>query len=325
MHTALTRVRRRAASALGVAAGVAALTAGVLTAVAPSAAAAVPGDGVSCSTTPIFETDGFLQGQDLKAFQDFNRRVPAGYAAVPVPYQDGVFPVPGVMLGLDEAVAGGQRALSAAIHAYHDRCPGSRIVVTGFSEGAVVAGNEINALAHSNYMRHDLVTGVLYGDPRRPFGNGGRGGVAGGIETNLPTLIPGITMQGPNNFGDIAVREVCNENDGICNSTNMITNAAAFANGIAGYATGAHGYYIDPVAAAARGNGTDLIAQNPVIAYGAPLPIPGLGTPWQIQNLLGPTAGATAFHNAVTSALALLPQPVRDALANDPWFRLINS
>lgn len=332
MSSLLRRLRRRTTAAATVAVGVAALATGTLIAAGPAAAESSP-TAVPCNVVPIFETDGFGRGHSLQSFRGpipnqvpFNQRVPAGYAAVPVEYDDGVFPIPG-QLGLDESVPRGEAALTQAVHSYHDRCPGSRIIITGFSEGAVVAGNVINTLAHSNYMNHGLVKGALYGDPRRPFGNGGRGGVAGGIETNLPTLIPGITMQGPNDFGDIAVREVCNENDGICNSTNLITNAAAFANGIAGYSPlgNAHGYYIDPVAAVNRGPGLDFYSQNPIIAYGAPLPIPNLGTPWQIQNLFGPAAGQAAFHNAIGAARSLLPQPVIDALSADPWFRLINS
>ena len=258
-------------------------------------------------------------GEALPNFAGFNGHVPAGYEAHPVPYQDGIFPVVDAKT-LDDAVAGGKAALDGAVRAFHAQCPGSQIVISGYSEGAIVAGDELNALSQSSAIPHNLIKGVLYGDPRREFGDGGVGGVAGGIETNLPTILPGVTMRGPRGFGDLAVHEICNENDGICNSTNLITNALAFANGLAGYAQGDHGYSIEPVRDI--GSGLTLNLQPPRIGYGPPLPLP-VGTPWQIQQLLGDTSGAqAAVRTAMGTVNSVLPAPVRQALESLAWYKL---
>lgn len=305
-------------------AAVASVVAGIALATPALAAPAITTPAVATGTcaTAVFETDGYHSGETLPDYAGFNGHVPAGYEAHPVPYQDGVFPVVDAK-ALDEAVAGGRAALAAAVDDFHTRCPASPMVITGYSEGALVAGDELEALARSGAIPHDLVKGVLYGDPRREFGDGGVGGVAGGIETNLPTILPGVTMRGPRGFGDLAVHEICNENDGICNSANMITNALAFANGLAGYASGDHGYDIDPVRDI--GSGLTLNLQPPRIAYGPPLPLP-IGTPWQIQQGLGDTAGArAAVRTAMGTVNSALPAPVRSALESSPWYRLANS
>lgn len=287
---------------------------------AASAAPSAPVAKQSC-VTPIFETDGYKHGKELGNFANFNSHVPAGYEAHPVSYQDGIFP--GIdPKTLDQATKDGTAKLDSAVRAFHARCPGSTIVIAGYSEGAIVAGDELNALSKSNAIPHDLIHGVLYGDPRRPFGDGGVGGVAGGVETNLPTILPGVTMNGPRGFGDLAVHEICNENDAICNSANMITNALAFANGWAGYASGDHGYDLNP--ARDQGSGLTLNHQQPRINYGPPLPV-DIGTPWQIQHQLGDTAGARAKTRAAMATVnAALPVLVKQKLQANPWYKLLN-
>ena len=284
-----------------------------------SAAQSAPVVRRSCAT-PVFETDGYQNGTTFTSFAGFNGHVPAGYRARPVPYQDGIFP--GIdAKNLDRATRDGTAALDVAIRAFHARCPDSPLVIAGYSEGAIVAGDELNALSDSDAIPHDLIHGVLYGDPRRPFGDGGIGGVAGGIETNLPTILPGVTMRGPRGFGDLAVHEICNENDAICNSANMITNAPAFANGWAGYASGDHGYDINPVRD--QGSGLTLVAQRPRFGYGPPLPI-NIGTPWQIQHGMGGTPTARAkVRTAMAAVNAALPAPARRELTATPWYRLL--
>ncbi len=280
---------------------------------------ASPRAQTSCATA-VFETDGYHNGESVADYGNFNGHVPAGYEAHPVPYQDGIFPVVDAKT-LDDATAGGKAVLDAAIRDFHAQCPGSHVVISGYSEGAIVAGDELNALSQSSAIPHDLIHGVLYGDPRREFGDGGVGGVAGGIETNVPTILPGVTMRGPRGFGDLAVHEVCNENDGICNSTNMITNALAFANGLVGYASGDHGYDIDPVRD--QGSGLTLNLQPSRVGYGPPLQLP-IGTPWQIQQLLGDSPQAmAAVRTAVATADAAIPGPVKQVLSSMAWYQLV--
>ena len=311
-------------SGKSVIAGVAAaavVAAGTAVLVSPAADAAAPR---GCAETAVFEADGYGHGETLTNWNNsgFNANPPAGWEIVQVPYFAGVFPVVD-RLALDASVAEGTGKLEQAVRDYHAGCPGARLVLAGYSEGAVVAGDVLQKLSGDAAIPHQQLSGVLYGNPRRQFGDGGLGGVAGGIETNVPTILPGVTMQGGQEYGDIAVRNVCNENDGICNSTNMITNLAAFANGLQGYASGDHGYDLNP--ARDLGNGLLLHRQPPRMNYGAPLPLP-IGTPWQIQQQLGGNAGKAELATARDGLAALLGQETIDQLtASSPWFKLIDS
>jgi len=278
----------------------------------------------ACPGTAVFETDGYNSGESLVNWNrsGFNANPPAGWQIIQVPYYAGVFPVVDSK-ALDASVAEGTAKLDRAVRDFHAACPGARLVLAGYSEGAVVAGDVLARFARETAIPHGLLNGVLYGNPRRPFGDGGTGGVAGGIETNVPTILPGVTMLGGQDYGDLAVRNVCNENDGICNSTNMITNLAAFANGLVGYASGDHGYDLNP--ARDLGSGLILHRQPQRVAYGPPLPIP-VGTPWQIQQLLGGNAGRAELTAARNGLAALIGQPMIDQLAaTSPWFKLIQA
>ena len=276
----------------------------------------------SCGQTAVFETDGYNSGETLDNWNRsaFNANPPAGWEIVRVPYDAGVFPVVDDQ-ALDESVAEGAAKLTAAVQTHHAACPGARLVLAGYSEGAVVAGDVLARFAQDSAIPHTLLSGVLYGNPRRPFGEGGVGGVAGGIETNVPTLLPGVTMRGGQAYGDLPVRNVCNENDGICNSANMITNLAAFANGLVGYASGDHGYVLDP--ARDLGDGVLFHPQPQRVAFGPPLPLP-IGTPWQLQQQFGGNAGRAEVVAARNGLAALIGQPMIDQLtATSPWFRIL--
>jgi PE-PPE domain len=296
------------------------LAAAATLAVVPQASAAPT--AAACPGTAVFETDGYGHGETLTNWNGtaFNANPPAGWQIVQVPYYAGVFPIVD-REALDASVAGGVARLERAVLDFHAACPGTRLVLAGYSEGAVVAGDVIERFARGQAVPHHLLNGVLYGNPRRPFGDGGAGGVAGGIETNVPTILPGVTMYGGQRYGDIAVRNVCNENDGICNSTNMITNLAAFANGLVGYASGDHGYVLDP--ARDLGNGLVLHRQPQRVPHGPPLPLP-IGTPWQIQQLLGGNAGRAELIAARNGLAALVGRSVIDRLtATSPWYKII--
>jgi hypothetical protein len=280
----------------------------------------------ACPATAVFETDGYTAGETLVNWNSsaFNANPPAGWQIIQVPYYAGVFPVVDRQ-ALDASVAEGTARLERAVRDHHAACPASRLVLAGYSEGAVVAGDVLQRFSRGGDIPHGLLNGVLYGNPRRPFGDGGLGGVAGGIETNVPTVLPGVTMHGGQDYGDLAVRNVCNENDGICNSSNMITNLAAFANGLAGYAGGDHGYDLNP--ARDLGSGLLLHRQPPRIGYGPPLPLP-IGTPWQIQQLLGGTLSTGGRAELVTARNGLAALVGQDTIARltgtSPWYKIIS-
>ncbi|KAA5834455.1 PE-PPE domain-containing protein [Saccharopolyspora hirsuta] len=311
------RIRRNSLRTLGIAAAALALGAAV-----PSATTSA---AEQCPDTAVFQLDGYGHGETLTNWNNsaFNAAPPDGWQIVQVPYHAGVFP--GVdRLALDESVAQGAARLERAVRDFHAGCAGSRLVLAGYSEGALVAGEVLQVLAQDGSIPREQVNGVLYGNPRRAFGDGGVGGVAGGIETNVPSVLPGVTMRGGHDWEGLAVHEVCNVNDGICNSTNMITNLAAFANGLVGYASGDHGYDLNP--ARDLGSGVTLHPQPPRVPHGPPLPI-AIGTPWQIQQELGQDAAA---RRAAVEAREQLDRYVgSDVLARlaaeSPWFKAFDA
>src|SRR3546814_8797263 len=74
----------------------------------------------------------------------------------------------------DQSVAAGAQTLRTEVNAFHAQCPGSEIVVTGYSQGARIAGDVLGDIARDGSIPQSQVEGVLYADPRNS---------AGGIET----------------------------------------------------------------------------------------------------------------------------------------------
>lgn len=274
-------------------------------------ATAGPVDGAAaCAEKMIFEVGGHGDG-DATAYDASNAALPPGVSFTKIHYSAQIAPFPGDTISMDDSVAEGTAKLDRAVRDQHAACPATRLTVSGYSQGAIIAGDVLNTLSQQTAIPHELINGVLYGDPRRPGVNGG----PGGIETNLPTVVPGITMKGPRGFGDLPVREICNKNDGICHSENPITNLLGFANGVVGYFSGDHGYRIEPNAES--GSGDVLIPQPPRVPHGPPLPLP-IGTPYELFN--GDTAAArqhVADYRAQLSAR--LPAELRNRLDEFPW------
>lgn len=278
----------------------------------PQAVAAAPPaqNRADCPNTMIFEVGGHLDG-DATVYDRSNAALPEGVSFTKIHYSASIAPYPGDTKTLDDSVAEGIATLDAAVKTFHAACSAGHLTIAGYSQGAIVAGDELAALSRSDAVPHDQINGVLYGDPRRPGVDGG----PGGIETNLPTILPGMTMNGPRGFGDLTVKEICHTNDGICHSENVITNLACFANGVVGYFTGDHGYDIDPHAVS--GGGDQLHRQTPKV----PLCGPGLRIPHKTPHAL--------FHSDRTArqqmagyrmmVLPLLPAGLRDQLARFPW------
>ncbi|MBA0051670.1 PE-PPE domain-containing protein [Streptomyces sp. AJS327] len=264
----------------------------------------------ACPEKMIFEVGGHRDG-NATAYDASNARLPAGVQFTKIKYSASIAPFPGDTISKDDSVREGIEKLDREVRGFHGACPGSRITITGYSQGAIVAGDELHRLSQENTIPHDLINGVLYGDPRRPGVNGG----PGGIEGNLPTIIPGLSMNGPRGFGDLRVQEICKKNDGICHSENPITNLLGFANGVAGYFMGDHGYDIEPNAE--NGSGDRLIDQPPRVPHGPPLPIP-VATPWKQFNGDLPTARREmgAYRDGLVNAL---PKELRERMAEFPW------
>lgn len=138
----------------------------------------------------------------------------------------------------DSRRQGYQRAAGKIIST-HDRCPLTRYVIIGFSQGAVIAGDLASAIGNGrgNILPQsdaDLVLGVgLIADGRReddgqrnigpnPPGVGAEVALAG-----MGTLVPGTTMTGARTggFGDLQskVVSICAPGDLICDAP-TVTN-----------------------------------------------------------------------------------------------------
>ncbi|WP_424184407.1 cutinase family protein [Actinokineospora sp. G85] len=267
------------------------------------AAVLVPGQAVAaepgCPDQRLFQVGG-MGDPTARVFDQGNAELPAGVDAVKVVYPAQIWPL--APKTLDDSNAEGRAELDRLVTEFHAACPGSRITITGFSQGALVAGDMLGEYSRTDRIPHSLINGVLYADARRA----GVGGKPGGIMTNLPTFVPGITMGGPRTFGDLPVVSLCNQNDGMCYSENPLTNLPAFANGLYGYLSGAHSQYdFRPVTHS--GSANTVVAQPPLLPYGPPLPLP-IPTPWELVNGK-PAAGV--MNNIRNAVAPVLPQSAR--------------
>lgn len=129
--------------------------------------------------------------------------------------------------------AQGYQRAAAKVTETNKKCPLTRYVIMGFSQGAVIAGDLASNIGNGRGVLdpadHDLVLGVgLIADGRRERGqqndigpdpNGVGAEIALG---GMSSLVPGITMTGPRDggFGDLRdrVNSICAPGDLICDS-----------------------------------------------------------------------------------------------------------
>lgn len=204
--------------AAAVAVSVTGLAAGAVTA-APSASA------TDCSNV-YFLVDGHLNGTTGNTWK--NTVVPAGAHRVNFYYDDGIFPV-GEPHDLDTTQRVAGPALEQQVVDFHKACPNAHITLTGYSFGALIAGNVAASLAGKTTVPHNQLNAILIADPRRAVSSTGVEGPAGGIMSVLPDL-PGMHMTGPRDFKDVKYSELCRQDDPICNLANPISNAVAAVN-----------------------------------------------------------------------------------------------
>lgn len=146
-----------------------------------------------------------------------------------VPFQTIGQPVrvqyPADVVRYDMSVAAGVKGTADAVAQVRRDCPSARVHISGYSLGAVVAGDYCNT--------DPSVSCTLVADPRRP----------GGLASYLPDL-PGVTFGGARPAaGNIA--SVCGEYDIICSAPandpiRLAASALGYAAGIIGRST--HGY-----------------------------------------------------------------------------------
>ncbi|MEE4022413.1 PE-PPE domain-containing protein [Gordonia sp. PKS22-38] len=209
---------------------------------------------------------------------------PKAYKVIRVYYPTTLWPLGA--LGYDQSVAAGEAATKKAIATYQQECAGNPIVVTGYSQGARVAGDVLSDIGNGRVGKIDIadtpddsdddveiqrylvdeqgnvvldsngkpipsISGELYSDPRRDGTIDGEG-----VELALPGIFPGLTMSGARDggFGDVPVTSVCVEGDGICDVPDPVHDPIGAIDALVGYFT-KHGYYpyqmwLDPDASA---------------------------------------------------------------------------
>lgn len=226
----------------------------------------------SCPVGAVFSVGGTWDptGQTTQPVTD--RYTSRGYTAKPVTYPASFWPLGDQTY--DESVAVGVRSLRADVNSFHAQCPDSNVVITGYSQGARIAGDVLGDIARDGSIPQSRVEGVLYADPRNS---------QGGIETVIPNVVPGATMAGTRDgFGDIPVQEICIEGDGICNMPEPSEAPEQFVDSVFGYFT-KHGTY------------------QPMMEKSAPPPAPAL--PQAPSAPLRPLDVATAIVSRVVENL----------------------
>lgn len=158
------------------------------------------------------------------------RHVPGASGATGIVYPASLAPV-GLTPG-DVSADRGEDALDAKARAFRARCPESAIHVTGYSFGALVAGNVRDEWNRDPAMRRNT-SFTLVADPRADQG----------AMAQLPSVIPGFTHTGPRPASAIPTSSVCRAAaDFVCYVGNPLSNPLPLINGLLGYAAGDHGY-----------------------------------------------------------------------------------
>lgn len=155
----------------------------------------------------------------------------------------------------------GYKRAAGKIISTHQRCPLTRYVVMGFSQGAVIAGDLASAIGNGRGVLPkedaDLVLGVgLIADGRRQSGQQrdigpNPSGVGAEVAlSGMGTLVPGISMTGPRNggFGDLRDRvvSICAPGDLICDAPTASNPLTAVSQLMSALNNPVHAMYATP-------------------------------------------------------------------------------
>ncbi|MDH6282825.1 PE-PPE domain-containing protein [Prescottella agglutinans] len=253
-------------------------TALAATAIVLPVATSTPATANACPSTIVIAVGGTSDPDARGMWPALDRYRRDGADVRVIDYPASIWPVGRHLFDYSKAV--GTSATADAIRAAHQQCPGSQIVATGYSLGATIAGDALAQIAADGSVPADKVRGRLYADSRQ----------AGGVETVLPTLIPGLTMTGERGgFGAIPVEQVCIQGDGICDMPQPLQNPVGFVDSIAGYLT-KHGGYGPNMSAPDGATGVTMIPAPPVSNLPQPI-FPGPALPqWPVQPLPSPVS-----------------------------------
>lgn len=161
-------------------------------------------------------------------------------------------------ISYDDSRQEGTSKLEGELTYMHNTCPGTKFILAGFSQGAVIVGDVADRIGGgAGPIPAESVAGVtLIADGRRQEGIGINPGVAVAgigaeislqpVNTLIQAVVPGATMRGPrpNGFGTLADRtyQICAPNDSICDSPHNIANGLDRAMGLI-ESNGVHAMY----------------------------------------------------------------------------------
>ncbi|MBO0804290.1 MAG: PE-PPE domain-containing protein [Nocardiopsaceae bacterium] len=146
--------------------------------------------------------------------------VPVCYPASAGPLEGGDGTIPGLGApSYDASVKHGVENLLSAVESRHRTHPDARFTITGYSQGAEVAGDVLAEIAGGRTgIPRSLVDGMLYGDPRQP---------GTGVESIVPKGVSALGFSssgpGPVNFPGIPVERFCIRTDGVCDASSPLS------------------------------------------------------------------------------------------------------
>lgn len=161
-------------------------------------------------------------------------------------------------MSYDDSRNEGTSRLEGELTYMHETCPGTKFILSGFSQGAVIVGDVADRIGGGNGpVPVESVAGVaLIADGRRQDGVGiNPGAYVGGVgaeialqpvSTLIQGIVPGATMRGEraNGFGALADRtfQICAPNDSICDAPLDVSNGLERARDLID-ANGVHALY----------------------------------------------------------------------------------
>lgn len=161
-------------------------------------------------------------------------------------------------MSYDDSRNEGTSRLEGELTYMHETCPDTKFILSGFSQGAVIAGDVADRIGGGNGpVPAESVAGVaLIADGRRQDGVGiNPGAHVGGVgaeialqpvSTLIQGIVPGATMRGEraNGFGALADRtfQICAPNDSICDAPLDVSNGLERARDLID-ANGVHALY----------------------------------------------------------------------------------
>lgn len=161
-------------------------------------------------------------------------------------------------MSYDDSRNEGTSRLEGELTYMYETCPNTKFILSGFSQGAVIAGDVADRIGGGNGpVPAESVVGVaLIADGRRQDGVGiNPGAHVGGVgaeialqpvSTLIQGIVPGATMRGEraNGFGALADRtfQICAPNDSICDAPLDVSNGLERARDLID-ANGVHALY----------------------------------------------------------------------------------